>query len=115
MQECGECSSIWSCTDFYGRDACPSCEKAKVNEKRKQLDLDMARIEAILAELVLAREQDNTEIHKISADNRAMTEVTSQHRGKIDTIVEQLEYLNTMMSRLTKSVVTMLEKNVKEE
>jgi hypothetical protein len=88
---------------------CSSCEKAKIDEKCKQLDLDMARIEAKLAELVLAREQTNTAIHKMSATNQEV----SEHKFKINTIAEQLEYLTTMVSRLTKSVATMLDK--KEE
>jgi hypothetical protein len=109
--ECGKCANGSAYMSTY--NACPGCEETKIDEKHKQLDLNMVRIEARLAELVLSREQSNTEIHKISANNQAILDITSTHNHRLNTIDKQLEYLTTMMSRLTKSVATMLDK--KEE
>lgn len=98
------------------------CKKIKNKELRSQLDLDVTALETRPDVMTFNRDQTVKELQKIStdlSDNRkqisAIMETTSLHEKTIDDISDGLEHLTKVVSRLTKVVMDMVDKNTREE
>jgi hypothetical protein len=113
-KQCVHCGETKSSKEFYGRETgCKECKKEKANEWKMQMEEDLAELDERVDQMKVDHKQlrrMSSDIITVQSQVALMSEMGAQQKETIDDVVERLENLCIMVTRLTKSVMKMTDK-----